>query len=131
MDNFIGLNIKYLLAKENMTQKQIAELFDSKQSTISSILTGRTEPNIMMLQKFSNHFKISIDDFINVNLESKKYADLSPVALKTKEPTAEYVTDKDKIIRAQEKTISVLEKQNALLEKTVDSLEAKLAKKAS
>lgn len=131
MDNFIGLNIKYLLAKENITQKQIAELFDSKQSTISSILTGRTEPNIMMLQKFSNHFKISIDDFINVNLESKKYADLSPVALKTKEPTAEYVADKDKIIRAQEKTISVLEKQNALLEKTVDSLEAKLAKKAS
>lgn len=131
MENYIGLNIKYLCSKEKITQKQLGAVLDIKQSTLAGYVGGRTEPNVAMLQKFSKHFDITIDDFINVNLESYKYTDAPKALLKTAEPKSDYAITNDKLYKAQEKTIYALEKQVALLEKTVDSLEIKLAQKAS
>jgi len=131
MKNYIGLNIKFLYSQKKMTQEAFGDLFGIKQTTLNTYISGRSNPTIENIQKICAHFKITLDDFINEDMQRKSYADLSPVTHKVVEPPAEYVTQKDKTILAQEKTIATLEKQVALLEKTVDSLEAKLAKKAS
>ncbi|WP_281322749.1 helix-turn-helix transcriptional regulator [Flavobacterium aestivum] len=68
MDNFIGLNIKTLCLLHNLSQKDFGNLFDIKQSTISTYLAGRSNPQIETIQKICEYFKITIDELINIDL---------------------------------------------------------------
>lgn len=129
--NYIGLNINYICTSRKLKKIEFGEIFNIKSTTLTSYTNGVSNPPLDIIQRICAHFKITLDDFINEDMQQKQYADLSPATHKIAEPPAEYVTQKDKTILAQEKTIATLEKQVALLEKTVDSLEAKLAKKAS
>lgn len=134
MNNFIGLNIKHLLFKKKLSQKEFGELFGVKQGAVSGYMTGRTEPNISFLQNVSKEFDITIDDFINVNLEEKGYINKAVKVGKVVEPVPEPYGDPSKIIAAQEKTIATLEKHIVVLEKQVGYLERdveKLQHKAS
>lgn len=103
MVNYIGLNIKYLCDKNYLSQKDFGALFDQKQSTINTYVGGRSNPNIETIQKICKHFEISIDDFINTELASKKDKKPENVSY-AMDPNAVY-GDKDKIIAAQQDTI--------------------------
>jgi len=131
MNNYIGLNINYLCSSFKMKKLQFCEVFDIKQSTLSSYTGGISIPPLDVIQRICAHFKISLDDFINVDMQQKIHTDPPAVLHQVAEPTSAYALTTDKIIKAQEKTIATLEKQITLLEKTVDSLEIKLAQKAS
>jgi transcriptional regulator with XRE-family HTH domain len=135
MDNCIGLNIKYLLIKKKLSQKEFGELFGIKQGAVSGYITGRTEPNISFLKNVSKHFEVTIDDFINVNLEEQSYINKAVKTGMFSEPVSSYGQEPaDKLLTAQEKTIALLEKHIVVLEKQIGFLERdveKLQHKAS
>ena len=116
MKNFIGVNIKYLCAKKNLSQKEFGALFNASQSSVGGYISGRSEPNIEALQIIAQHFSISIDSFINVDLSQEEYSSTPQPIQQLEKPKAHYESE-SKIIAAHEKTILTLEKQVALHEK--------------
>lgn len=70
MKNFISLNIKYLYEKNKLTQNELGELFGLKNGVIGTYVRGKTNPQIETIQKICDHFKISLDDFINKDLRT-------------------------------------------------------------
>lgn len=117
MKNFISFNIKYLCEKNFLTQKEFGELFSLKQSSIATYLSERSQPNVETLQKIALHFKISIDDFINRQLDQvselksgKKDQIQSPLEIKLVEVLENALNDKQKIIEGLEKELSKYKK---------------------
>lgn len=66
---YFGKNIDFLIDKKNLSQKELAEMFDLGQSTISGWINGRSFPNFHVLLKLGQMF--------NINLDSLIYKDLS------------------------------------------------------
>jgi transcriptional regulator with XRE-family HTH domain len=88
MDNFIGLNIRFLCSKNKLSQKDFGDLFDIKQSTISTYLAGRSNPQVETIQKICEYFKITADEFINIDLaESDKYSNKDKTSTGSKKNT--------------------------------------------
>lgn len=133
MNNYIGLNIKHLCVKNKIAQKEFGELFDQKPTTINTYISGRSNPNVETIQKICKHFDISIDDFININLEEKGYINNAVITGVVKEPQSSYgnefesklIAAKDKIIEGLEKQIVIMEKQIGYLERDVEKLQHK------
>lgn len=103
MNNFIGLNIKYLCDKNLLSQKEFGDLFGITQAGINTYTSGRSNPSVENIQKICQHFEITIDDFINTELASKKDKKPENVSY-AMEPNTAY-SDKDKVIAAQQDTI--------------------------
>lgn len=74
MNNYISLNIKYLLDKEKLTQKEFGDIFGLKQNVISTYIKGSAIPKLETILKICTHFKISIDDFIVKDLRKSNYS---------------------------------------------------------
>lgn len=55
--------------KFKLTQKELAEVLNVSDKTVSSWETGRTYPDISMLVRISDVFNISLDEFIRGDLE--------------------------------------------------------------
>lgn len=70
MENLIGLNIKHLYEENKLTQNEFGELFGLKNGVVGTYVRGKTNPQIETIQKICNHFKISLDDFINKDLRN-------------------------------------------------------------
>ena len=58
---FIGEKIKKLRKKHKITQTQLAEKIDVKQSTISAIESNKTFPSTKLLVKLAFIFNVSLD----------------------------------------------------------------------
>lgn len=58
------MNIKKLRLKNKLTQGEVAKFLNIGQTTYSHYETGRNEPNIEILIKLSNLYKISIDEIV-------------------------------------------------------------------
>lgn len=65
MDIKFCQNLKDARKLCNLTQRQVAENLGVVESCYANWEQGRTEPNIEMLRKLSEIFKINIDDLIN------------------------------------------------------------------
>ena len=65
MDKKFCQNLKDTRKLCNLTQRQVAEILGVVESCYANWEQGRTEPNIEMLRKLGEIFKISIDDLIN------------------------------------------------------------------
>ena len=65
MDKQFCNNLKETRKSCGFTQKQVATALNVVESCYANWEQGRTEPNIEMLRKLSEIFKISIDDLIN------------------------------------------------------------------
>ncbi len=65
MDKKFCQNLKEVRKSCYLTQKQVATLLNVVESCYANWEQGRTEPNIEMLRKLAEIFKISIDDLIN------------------------------------------------------------------
>lgn len=85
-----GMRLKELRAEREITQLQLSEILDTAKSNISKYEADTIEPNISMLIKLSQYFKVSVDymlgisdtrqtifskhnTFINVNAETIRY----------------------------------------------------------
>ena len=65
MDKRFCSNLKETRKASGFTQKQVATKLNVVESCYANWEQGRTEPNIEMLRKLSEIFKINIDDLIN------------------------------------------------------------------
>jgi transcriptional regulator with XRE-family HTH domain len=69
--DFIQLNINYLVTKEKLSKNAFGKLFGLNRGAISSYIEGKAKPKLETLQKISAHFKLTLDQIVNVNLEEK------------------------------------------------------------
>lgn len=60
-NNIFGQRIKYLRMEKNLTQKQICQIFQVSQRTISFWETGSREPDLDTIISFADFFNVSID----------------------------------------------------------------------
>jgi transcriptional regulator with XRE-family HTH domain len=65
----IAHNLKYLREKKNLTQAEMADLFEVNRDNIASYERG-TEPKIELLQKVANYFHIEIGNLINADFKN-------------------------------------------------------------
>ena len=68
MDVNFCKNLKNIRKECCLTQKQVAIALGVVESCYANWEQGRTEPNIDMLRKLCNLFKISVDELLNGNI---------------------------------------------------------------
>ncbi|MUV03194.1 helix-turn-helix domain-containing protein [Flavobacterium rakeshii] len=130
MNNFIGLNIKYLCDKNYLSQKEFGDLFDIKQSTVASYVGGRSNPNVETMQRICVHFELMIDDFINKDLNAAQYTQKEVPAQKqhvsvANEQNTPYNHEKDALIAALRETIDTQRELIATLRSRLDNTQTK------
>lgn len=69
--NYLTQNIRFLRKQEHLTQQQFADRLGVKRSLIGAYEEGRAYPKIVVIQKLSEEFMLSIDELINVDLQRK------------------------------------------------------------
>lgn len=56
--------LKMLRIKENLSQKQVGDIFNVSPETWSNWERGRTTPDVITAYKIADFFKVSLDDII-------------------------------------------------------------------
>lgn len=64
----ISSNLKYLRKKKGQTQQQFADAMEIKRSLIGAYEEDRAEPKYDLLKKIAEFFDLTIDEFINENI---------------------------------------------------------------
>ena len=64
----ISSNLKYLRKKKGLTQQQFADAMEIKRSLIGAYEEDRAEPKYDLLKKIAEYFDLTIDEFINENI---------------------------------------------------------------
>lgn len=123
----MSINIKYLCEREKLTQNEFGELFGLKRSVIATYMGG-TNPKIDTIQRICAHFNITIDDFVNIDIQEaqrqtqrQKVIDPYMEIEALNNPGGFYgpgviieelrrqITDKEKLINVYEKRLNELE----------------------
>ena len=65
MDKLFCENLKSIRREKGLSQKQVALKLNVVESCYANWEQGRTEPNISMLRKLCELFKITIEELIN------------------------------------------------------------------
>ena len=65
MNNFSS-NLRQLRTNKNISQKQLAEILNTTNSSICDWETGRSEPNIENIIKLARFFEISTDALLGL-----------------------------------------------------------------
>jgi len=67
----ISSNLKYLRKKNGQTQQQFADLMGIKRSLVGAYEEDRAEPKYELLKRIAENFDLTIDEFINENINDK------------------------------------------------------------
>jgi transcriptional regulator with XRE-family HTH domain len=67
----ISSNLKYLRKKNGQTQQQFADLMGIKRSLVGAYEEDRAEPKYELLKRIADNFELTIDEFINENINDK------------------------------------------------------------
>ncbi len=70
-----GEILKMLRSSKNLTQKQLAKMFDLSESNISKYEAGTVEPSIKLLLSFADYFGVSVDYLLGVSKTSRPTKD--------------------------------------------------------
>jgi transcriptional regulator with XRE-family HTH domain len=84
MDNYLGLNIKYLRKQKKLTQDQLADKIGVNRAMIGSYEENRAVPKLSALRIISHYFGVSIDDLVNTDLSTKKTGEEGSPEIDTK-----------------------------------------------
>jgi transcriptional regulator with XRE-family HTH domain len=66
----VNRNLKFLRAKESLTQREFSERLGLKQATLGAYEEGRATPPLSCLQDVSRIFKVSMDNLISADLST-------------------------------------------------------------
>lgn len=66
--------LKALREDKDLTQKELAKVFNTTQRTVSNWESGRNEPPYEMLKKYSDYFNVSTDYILKSAKEETKYS---------------------------------------------------------
>jgi len=127
MNNFISENIAHLIKKNNLTLDDFGNFFDLSKGLTGQYVRKLALPKIITIQKICEHYKISIDDFVNKDLsEQKVWGIKQGQLLYADEPLSEYpeyispryvaklektIEEKDQALKDKEKIIVMLEEK--------------------
>ncbi|WP_316820066.1 LexA family transcriptional regulator [Pedobacter gandavensis] len=64
----ISPNLKYLRKKKGLTQQQFADAMGIKRSLVGAYEEDRAEPKYDLLKKIADYYELTIDEFINENI---------------------------------------------------------------
>ncbi|WP_316839657.1 XRE family transcriptional regulator [Pedobacter gandavensis] len=64
----ISPNLKYLRKKKGLTQQQFADAMGIKRSLVGAYEEDRAEPKYDLLKKIAEYYELTIDEFINENI---------------------------------------------------------------
>ena len=67
-----GRNFKYYRVKAGLTQKEAATLIGVNDYQLGNYETNRSEPNLEVLKKMSQTYRVSIDRMLNNNWMKKE-----------------------------------------------------------
>lgn len=67
----ISSNLKYLRKKNMLTQQQFADKMEIKRSLVGAYEEDRAEPKYELLKKIAEFFDLTIDEFINEQINDK------------------------------------------------------------
>ncbi|CUM80284.1 LexA family protein [Turicibacter sanguinis] len=69
-----GKNLRYLRLRDNLSQEELAQILGYKSyTTIQKWESGVNEPNMLVLNKLADKWKLTLDELVNVDLESRRY----------------------------------------------------------
>lgn len=72
-----GKNLRYLRLQSNMSQEELAKKLGYKTyTTIQKWESGKSEPNMSVVNELAHIWKLSIDDLVTKDLEKARYEDL-------------------------------------------------------
>lgn len=66
----VSQNLRFIRAKEGLTQREFAERLGLKQATLGAYEEGRATPPLACLTDVSRVFKVSLDNLINADLST-------------------------------------------------------------
>lgn len=66
----VNRNVKFLRAKEGLTQREFAERVGLKQASVGAYEEGRATPPLNVLSQLARMFKVSLDNLINGDLST-------------------------------------------------------------
>lgn len=66
----VNLNLKFLRAKEGLTQREFSERLGLKQATLGAYEEGRATPPLHVISDAARIFKVSLDNLINADLST-------------------------------------------------------------
>ena len=69
--DIVGKNIKYVLQKKGITQKCLSELTGVSRPTMNKIITGKNNPNILVLNNISKVLGVSINQLLDKDFQQK------------------------------------------------------------
>lgn len=81
MENFISINLNYLILKNRLTRNDLGEELGLKRGTIGRYIRKENEPKIAVIQQICSYFNISVGDFITKDLTKERsfaYTNLKP-----------------------------------------------------
>lgn len=72
-------NLKLLRKRRKLSQEDLALALDTKRSTLSGYENGTSEPNMELLIRISDHFHVSLDKLLKVDLSTLRESVLSQI----------------------------------------------------
>lgn len=72
MKNYISINISYLINKINCSQDEFGSIFEIGKNVTGNYILGKSVPKLELIKKICSYFDITIDDFVNSDLSTKK-----------------------------------------------------------
>jgi len=127
--NYISENITHLVGRLKCSQDEFGAVFDLNRGAINSYISKKAQPKIETIQKICEHFKITIDDFINTSLEENKLLILNEDSdiyeIKDKKASEVIELLKNHLI-SKDKIILTLEDRLNDKEKIIQNLEEKV-----
>jgi transcriptional regulator with XRE-family HTH domain len=121
INNYISINLKYMLSQQKSNMDDFGHQFDLNRGMISQYVRMIATPKLETIQKICVHYAITIDDFVNSDLnESKsKIAMLSrhndDIKSSSEEISSKYLELMERVLIDKDATIQYLKR--ALLEK--------------
>lgn len=121
MKTYIDQNIKYLLHREKWDHATFAAQFDVSRAMVSHYVLGKNTPKIETLAKIADHFNMTIDDLVRIELSKKPQVQendelYSKEVHSLQKPSKANVfsiriSDLEKTIKVQDRLILSLEQQ--------------------
>ena len=71
----IGEQINNLRKKHGLSQDDFANLFNVSRQTVSNWENGKSYPDLEMIIKISDYFKISVDELLRNDVQSEEKID--------------------------------------------------------
>lgn len=73
----LGTNVKLLRQRRGRSQEEVAIALDVKRSSLSGYENGSAEPNLDLLVRISEYFKVSVDKMLKYDLNTLSESQLS------------------------------------------------------